>query len=96
MLTIMGSPCYPGTSGPTSAETSDPGSQNEIIIEGTFLRMGIECPVFQLASGQQITLSGSVPPLNPEEVVRLKGKWARASTCMQGATFHVSNRYEDK
>jgi len=65
-------------------------------IAGSFVGAGVECPLFRLEDGEQITLTGNIPDLVVGQTARLRGRWARLSTCMQGRTFHVLGRDGDE
>jgi hypothetical protein len=57
------------------------------VVEGALIGPGVECPQFQLAEGEVISLTGAFP--DSEGTYQLTGRWARLSFCMQGRTFDV-------
>ncbi len=75
-----------------AAETGSAGGASEpLMIEGVYVGPGVECPLFELDNGRQVTLSGQVPELESGARFKLTGRWARISNCMQGATFNVTD-----
>ncbi|MCJ8056660.1 hypothetical protein GB928_025230 [Shinella curvata] len=72
--------------GELSAETSL-SQNNTVKINGNTAGQGVECPLFQLDTGEMVTLSGEIPPSDGKWA--LVGHWLNASPCMQGRTFRI-------
>jgi hypothetical protein len=60
-------------------------------ISGTFLGAGVECPQFMIDTGEQVSLMGQgLEDIHVGQRLRLTGRIARASRCMQGQAFIVA------
>lgn len=68
------------------------GMSNSAGIVGTLTREGVECPAMRGDDGRLYTLTGAdLGPIGPGDRVRVYGREAQASTCMQGTTISVTN-----
>lgn len=64
--------------------------QPDTVINGTFLGRGVECPQLLLETGERLSLSGgAVSGIEPGQKLRVTGRYARVSTCMEGRAFLV-------
>lgn len=60
------------------------------IISGEIVPGGVECPLFQVDSGERFALQGLPGPHGAiGEKLTIRGFPARMSTCQQGDTFQV-------
>lgn len=62
---------------------------NSKTIQGTVAQRGVTCPRFTLNTGETVSLAGRKLGLRIGAKLKLHGKWAMASTCMQGRTFII-------
>ena len=58
-------------------------------ITGVITNEGVECPALRGDDGRLYTLGGRFDDLQPGERVRVIGRRAEASFCMQGTTIEV-------
>lgn len=66
-----------------------PGQPGVITIVGTLTSEGVECPAMRGDNGRLYTLAGNVGPFRPGNRVRVTGRLAQVSFCMQGTTIQV-------
>jgi LysM repeat protein len=66
-----------------------PPASNRITVVGTLTREGVECRALRGDDGELYTLAGDVGDFRPGDRVRVEGRIAEASTCMQGTTISV-------
>jgi len=67
-----------------------PGRGRGMSVIGTITREGVECPALRGDDGALYTLAGDVRGFRPGDRVRVEGRPADFSTCMQGTTIEVS------
>ena len=65
-----------------------------LVVAGTLTREGAECQAMRGDDGKLYTLAGEFRGFRPGDRVRVEGRVAEVSTCMQGTTIEVS-RIED-
>jgi len=74
---------------PPATANSDPGS---ITITGVVTREGVECPAVRGDDGKLYTITGPErDKLKPGLRVRITGRIAEMSTCMQGTTISATD-----
>jgi LysM repeat protein len=61
----------------------------DLRVTGSVTREGITCPAVHGDDGRLYTLAGVLEPLRPGERVRVIGREAQSSICMQGTTIRV-------
>ena len=66
-----------------------PTPSNRITVIGTLTREGAECQALRGDDGELYTLAGDFGDFRPGDRVRVEGRIAQASTCMQGTTINV-------
>jgi LysM repeat protein len=66
-----------------------PPASNRITVIGTLTREGVECQALRGDDGELYTLAGEFGDFRPGDRVRVEGRIAQASTCMQGTTIDV-------
>lgn len=66
-----------------------PGRRDMTVI-GTVTREGVECPAVRGDDGRLYTLAGDIRGFRPGDRIRVEGRPADFSTCMQGTTIEVS------
>ncbi len=66
---------------------------SEGIFTGLVIKGGVECPLFRTDGGETFTLMGVGGPdrFEPGERLRITGRPAAASTCMQGKSLIVES-----
>jgi hypothetical protein len=69
---------------PDFAQPPYPGQPGGITVVGTLTSEGIECPTMRGDDGRLYTLMGSLGPFGPGSRVRVHGRLAEVSFCMQG------------
>jgi LysM repeat protein len=60
-----------------------------VAITGTLTREGVECPALRGDDGRLYTLAGDIERFRPGDRVRVEGRPAEVSFCMQGTTIEV-------
>ena len=80
-------PPFPGPS-PFPPPPFPPGG---ITVVGTLTNEGVECPAMRGDGGRLYTLSGNLGPFRPGNRVRVRGRVAEMSFCMQGTTIQVES-----
>lgn len=71
-------------------QPAPPPRANRITVIGTLTREGVECQAMRGDDGQLYTLAGAFEGFQPGDRVRVEGRVADVSTCMQGTTINVS------
>ena len=76
------------------ATDQDPGTE---VISGILVPGGVECPLFRMDSGTDITQQGLPRSLMViGSRLRIAGRWARKPFCQQGRTFVATSATLDK
>jgi TolB-like protein len=60
-------------------------------VTGRLTREGVECQAFRSKNGKLYTLSGNLRGFKAGDRVRVTGRVAEVSTCMQGTTLSVES-----
>jgi hypothetical protein len=60
-----------------------------VTVVGTLTNEGAECPTLRANNGRLYTLAGNTGPFRPGNRVRVRGRIAEMSFCMQGTTIEV-------
>lgn len=85
-------PIFPGPGpifpGPGSVFPGLPGS-DRVNVVGTLTTQGAECPTFRGDNGQLYSLIGGTRGFRPGDRVRVRGRIAEMSFCMQGTAVEV-------
>jgi hypothetical protein len=68
-----------------------PAKAQAIRLEGVLTGEGVECQALRTSAGELYTLTGDLGGLGIGDRVRLQGRVARFSTCMQGTTVTVES-----
>lgn len=78
-----------GTGGEPPMANSE--AAGERIISGVVIKGGVECPLFQTDGGEKFTLMGvgGSGRFEPGARLRITGRPAAVSTCMQGKSLIV-------
>jgi len=71
------------------AMSTDKTADSIFEITGSYFGPGVECPQFQLDSGEMISLVNMPGEIEAGATVTLQGDWPMFSKCMQGRTFRV-------
>lgn len=74
---------------PPGGPGSPPPGGGTVTISGTLTAEGVECPALRGNDGRLYTLTGNVGPFRPGDRVRVRGRIAEVSFCMQGTTISV-------
>ena len=64
-------------------------SNRRITVTGRLTREGVECQAFRSKNGILYTLTGNLRGFKAGDRVRVVGRVAQMSTCMQGTTLSV-------
>lgn len=58
-------------------------------VEGVLTDEGVECPVMRDSQGAIYSLMGDLQGFGPGDLIRIKGRVAEISKCMQGTTLRI-------
>lgn len=79
-------------SGPgASSQNSSRSSGRRITVTGRLTGEGVECQAFRAKNGTLYTLAGNLRGFKAGDRVRVVGRVAEISTCMQGTTLSVES-----
>lgn len=76
--------------GAQAAANGNAGMDDEITVEGVLTDEGVTCPALRSDSDELYTLAGNLGDLETGARMRVTGRVAEASICMQGTTIAVS------
>ena len=83
VIFLLGSYCY------ALAADGSKGQADTVELTGTFIKGGAECRLFKSDSGEKYSLVGDLKGYKDGNRVRILGKFAEMSFCMQGKTIVV-------
>jgi hypothetical protein len=74
-----------------SSQNSSRGSGRRITVTGRLTGEGVECQAFRAKNGTLYTLTGNLRGFKAGDRVRVVGRVAEISICMQGTTLSVES-----
>lgn len=69
--------------------TARSAPSERLVVTGTLIRGGVECPLLRADTGRVYSLAGDLRGYGPGDRVEVAGRIAEASICMQGPTIEV-------